>query len=352
MSAATPSASQLFIVPDVAGPVTGGTLFNRELVRALAASGTVANTCDLDTAFRVLRDRAHVPELCWLDSLYLDELPRLRRSLGSTHRLGLLLHYLPSLVAQGMRDGDIARADVSAAERAALEEAEAVLVTSAFMRAIAVRLSVPASRVLLVEPGRMAQGVATPSPKNDRLRAVMVANLTPGKGIEPFLGALQGELADDDQFELCIVGSHEMDPAYARACCAVVARSSRLGAVQLPGPLAPEATISRMAESNLMVSASVMEAYGMALAEAKTLGVPILARRGGNVDHMIDGGGELVSNHGELARAFVRLARDRVEGALRVERARSDAWPPRAWGRVADEFSIQVHRVPAPLFSI
>ena len=254
MSAAQ-SASQLFIVPDVAGPVTGGTLFNRELVRALAASGTVVSTCDLATAFRFLRDRAAVPELCWVDSLYLDELPRLRRSLGAAHRLGLLLHYLPSLVARG---SDIARADVSGEERAALEQAEAVLVPSAFMRAIAVRLGVPASRVLLVEPGRMAQGVATPSPKNDRLRAVMVANLTPGKGIEPFLSALQRKLADDDQFELSIVGSHEMDPVYARACREVVARNSRLGAVQLPGALAPEATISRMAECNLMVSASVM----------------------------------------------------------------------------------------------
>jgi len=345
MITATPSLSHLFIVPDIAGAVTGGTLFNRELVAGLAARGLVAETLDLaatPAAFRSAREQAGgAPHrFYWVDSLYLDELPRLRRLVGPGHPLGLLLHYLPSLVTRG---SEIAPPDISAGEAAALEQADVVLVTSAFMRSTAVRWGARSSQVLVVEPGRLAAGVAAPAPQRDRLRAVIVANLVPGKGIEPFLLSLQDELADTDQFRLTILGSHEMDAPYARACREAVARSSRLGSVELPGAVAPESAIAQIAASDLMVSASVMEAYGMALAEARTLGIPILARRGGNVEHMIDddAGGELVSDHHELARAFVRLGRDRLERARRVERARRHAWQRRSWEQAADEFIVQ-----------
>jgi glycosyltransferase involved in cell wall biosynthesis len=84
-----------------------------------------------------------------------------------------------------------------------------------------------------------------------------------------------------------------------------------------------------------------METYGMALAEARTLGLPILAHAGGNVGaHVTSGaGGELVASHEELAAAFLSLCRDPHEHHARLRLARAHALPARAWSQAAAEFT-------------
>jgi glycosyltransferase involved in cell wall biosynthesis len=339
-----------FVVPDTSGSITGGTLYNRELVDALAERGFAIEVCDLDAALaapdRPKRARsAGVGRFLWLDSLYLDALPELRRAYQSD-RIGLLLHYLPSLVARGR---ELAPADLGAAEARALEQADAIVATSAFMREIVEKLGARARGVSVIEPGRLASGVAEPAPVNDGLNAIVVANLMPGKGVEPFLRALADELLASDRFRLTIVGSDTLDPRYAAACRDVAMREARLSAVELAGSLDPRSTLECMADKNLVVSASVMEAYGMAVAEARTLGVPILARSAGNLDGMVEprAGGELVADHRELSRAFVRLCRNRLERARRIDCARMHAWPARHWTQAAAEFIALTDRLEA-----
>jgi glycosyltransferase involved in cell wall biosynthesis len=104
-----------------------------------------------------------------------------------------------------------------------------------------------------------------------------------------------------------------------------------------------------MAASNLFVSASIMESFGMALAEARTLGLPIVARAGGNVATLVHGGcgGELVTDPSELAAACLRLCRDAGEHRRRLAMARATALPPRPWSEVGREFKLKTARLVA-----
>jgi glycosyltransferase involved in cell wall biosynthesis len=333
-------APQLFIAPELAGFTSGGTLFNRELSRELARAGEHCELVTLDAARPSEREG-----MLWVDSLYLDALPELARSKRPSARVGLLLHYLPSL----LRAGDaLRRADLSAVERAALDHADAFLVTSPFAAELLGRLGCSERPIVSVEPGRFATGARTTTHAGSGVQAALIANLAPNKGVASFLQALGRELRAADPCELEIMGG-DAEPEYALAC-KQLAQSHPLLArrVSFAGALSPDEVAARLATKNLLVSASHVEAYGMALAEARTLGVPIVARRGGNVEKLVpaDAGGELANDETELARAVAQLARNAGEHARRWELAKTCALPPRPWQRAAADFMTQLARLP------
>jgi hypothetical protein len=332
-----------FIVPDLDGPISGGTLYDRLLIASANDAGCPSVAISLDRAHEVLAG-ANAGDRIWVDSLYLEEFPALVRAARRSARVALLAHYLPSLVTSG--DG-LRASDLSGGEVAALAAASLVLVPSPFMRRMVERLAGPGRTILCLEPGRVAEGRAVlPGPP---VQAVMVANLVPGKGVAPFLACLAQQILASDDFHLTIVGGASFDRDCAEICL-VLGDGPRLrGRVRFVGQQAPAATLRHMAASNLFVSASIMESFGMALAEARTLGLPIVARAGGNVATLVHGGcgGELVTDPSELAAACLRLCRDAGEHRRRLAMARATALPPRPWSEVGREFKLKTARLVA-----
>jgi glycosyltransferase involved in cell wall biosynthesis len=317
-----------FVCPPLDGPRTGGTLYNAELVRALATSGVSVSAVDLAL---VREGRAPRASRRWVDSLYLEQLPELRDRVGPG--LGLLTHYLPSLVALGrppLRD------ELSRHERAALDVADCFLATSAFMRDVLIGTGVSASRVGVIEPGLAPDFRGEPTASRPvggtSFAALLVANLLPGKGVAPFLAALDG----DAPIRLSIAGSALLDEGYARQCRALADGNPR---VQFLGELPPSEVAELMRQSDVLVSASRMESYGMVLAEARAVGLPILARRGGNAAALVgpESGGELFDDETALARGLVALARAPEERARRAVRALASRLG-RTWDDAASEF--------------
>jgi len=327
-----------FVVPALNGPVTGGTLYNRELGAALA--GAAASIALGELCGAPLRRSLSAARRVWVDSLYMGALPELKRAASCP--VGLVLHYLPTMV----RLGRAARAsELSAVEQNAVCAADTFLVTSDFMREALEPLVATPKPILVVAPGcRARRAPAAPQPSLG-LRALLVGNVVPGKGIEPFLQALATSLGKDDQLGLSIIGSLEADPGYAERCQRLVSESPALAQrVTWHGALTPEQALAELAEAELLLSASVMESYGMALAEARVTGVPILARAGGNVAcHVaVSAGGELVASTSELVRACLELARTPLQLRQRIASARLRAPAARSWSEAAREFRAQV----------
>ncbi|MEM6993290.1 MAG: glycosyltransferase family 4 protein [Myxococcota bacterium] len=308
-----------FVVPPLSGPPTGGTRYNAELVAALrrrGASVIVAETYEGSD------------DLTWVDSLFLPQFS----AWAQRGPLGLLTHYLPTLVRVGARPPREALTEV---ERSALRCAHGFVVPSPWLAAELVALDVPTARIGVVEPGVRASARPAPGRNGGPLTAVLVANLTPGKGVAPLLEALATRSTTG--FVLRIVGSPEMDPAYADRCRSAAAPLGR--AVVFEGSQPAETCLQRVRGADLLLSASRMESYGMAIADARACGVPVLARRGGNVDNLVSAtaGGVLVEDVVELAEAFVALAADRRALERRLAAARAHA-PARSWDTAADAF--------------
>jgi len=326
-----------FVVPDVDGPVTGGTQYNRFLVMELRKLGFGCEAISLARACTMLAGSS--PADCyWLDSLFLAKLPQLARAARPGAALGLIVHFLPSLLDCG---GDLSSHRIEVAERAALKSAAMFLAPSELMGRVVRRFVVPHRPVLLVEPGRLAPGpTARPA---QPIRAIVVANLVPGKRIVPLLDNLAEGVRPSDQLQVILVGGARLDPAHAEACRAA-GRDPRLrGRLKWLGEQTPESTVRLMQESSLLLSASVMESYGMALAEARTLGLPIIAARGGNVASIVvpEAGGEVLPGPSEVATSCLALCRDHGEYRRRLALARARAWPARSWQTAALEFASQ-----------
>jgi glycosyltransferase involved in cell wall biosynthesis len=338
------------VCPPPDGPLTGGTLYNRELLGALAASGVAVRALTIDEALRALRaaPRANGFARLWVDTLYLEHVPLLRtESAGRVASLGLVVHYLPSAVALGRGP---TRQELSAPERAALDACTCFLSSSAFMREVLMDAGIPATRVVAIAPGvdwsgepcAAHAGADTSGPPAARpLSALMIANLLPGKGVAPFIRALDTALdveasrddAANGRLHLSIAGSAVLDERYACECRDALSASPRARrCVRLEGSLSRHALFEQLSSAHVLVSASRMESFGMALAEARSLGVPILARAAGNAPSLVEAasGGELFADDATLARALVRLAKDpdelRARAALAMRHRLRRSW--------------------------
>ncbi len=297
--------AHVFVRPEPSAKITGGDLYNLRLFSALRAFGADVHETTIDGE--------RPPGKVLVDSLYLDALPRF----APCH---LLAHYLPCLVAG---------TTLSEAERAALIAADGFVTTSAFMARELTRLAPEPRPVVVIAPGIDVTNTAHVTPAARGSRAILVANLTPGKGVLPLLRALASR-----PLALAVVGSPDVDPDYAAACHAAGPHVEFLGA------LSHAQTTAAIAASDFLVSASRMESFGLALAEARALGVPIVARTGGNAAAHIDpsAGGCLVDSDEALADECIRLASDPTELEARRHAARTHLPPPRSWADAAREF--------------
>lgn len=330
-----------FVVPPFTGPLTGGTLYNERLCSALARRCSGVMVCAIDGP--ELEIQLKTCPTVWVDSLYLGALPELKRLCHG--KLGLLAHYLPTLVSLGRVPQFC---ELGTDEQRALQIADAYCVTSEFMREVFTALVAPQTPLLVVAPGCSARLPLEPPAGSPGVRALLIANLTAGKGVAALLHELARAVLASDVFELSIVGSLDLDRDYALRCRSLLNASRELGArVELLGALGHAETMARLAGSSLLLSASLMESYGMALSEARVMGVPILACAGGNVrEHVVDvAGGQLVADPRELARAFLELCRNPASVLARIAQARAHAPRARTWDEAAQEFLDQARRV-------
>lgn len=307
-----------FVVPPPEETISGGNVYNRALLDALRAAGVDARIAS-PHAPRAEGAGGSASDTYLVDSLYLDAVPRLR----PCH---LLAHYLPCLVDGSERP--------SFEERAALEAATGFVVPSRFMADALARLAPSPRPSLVVAPG--IDVAHEPAPRV--ARALMVANLVPGKGVAPFLRALRGR-----HLALTIVGRLDADPDYAAECRAAAP------SVELAGARPHRETLAMIAASDLLVSSSRMEAFGLALAEARALGVPIVARAGGNVAALVDeaAGGRVLADEEALADECVRLGRDPLELERRRAAASALRPPARTWADAARDLVAGLQRLSA-----
>lgn len=299
------------LAPPLDGPITGGTLYNRFLARALRESGD---------RVEVIQDaEACEADFLWVDSLYLPE----SESLWDQRPAGLIAHYLPSVFAH--------RGGLERYEVVALRSAAVVLCTGAWMRDTVERLG--AAATVLVEPG-VHDVALVPEPAGSEVVAVLVGTITARKGILPLLETLSDE-PPRVPWHLDILGDLDADPGYATAC----REAARGIPVRFRGVLAPPDARAAIARSHFLISAASIESYGMAVAEAQTAGVPVLARRGGHVAELVARvpSGLVVDGVPALAEAFRAWVED-PRGLAERRRVSQALRPRRTWADVAREF--------------
>src|SRR3569832_1723885 len=167
---------RLFVVPSAAQPPSGGNLYNEGLLAALSALGERCTRCSLSELDALSGEFDEV----WLDSLYLAHWAALRARFRGAERFALLLHALPSSLA---RAEGRELAPWLALEAQALAAFDVALVTSSSSAEL-LAAAAPALRCWQIPPA-IQRAEDAPRSAQGTVRALIVANLTPNKGILP-----------------------------------------------------------------------------------------------------------------------------------------------------------------------
>ena len=164
-------------------------------------------------------------------------------------------------------------------ERAMLALSDHVIVSSRTTRdTIADLFALPADKITVAEPGvdraPPARGGGSPT-----VSLIAVGSIVPRKGYDVLVEALT-RLADID-WTLRIVGALDRAPQAVAALRAQIAASGLADRIELVGAADDARLAALYNASDLFVSASRYEGYGMVLAEAMVRGLPLVSTTGG-----------------------------------------------------------------------
>ncbi|MET0411511.1 MAG: glycosyltransferase family 4 protein [Polyangiaceae bacterium] len=326
----------VFVLPDGHGGVSGGNIYNAELIAALGRRGAPVEARSIGEL--ASGQLAQLAGVTLFDTLDLAQIVAATAQ-GPVGPRGLIVHHLPSL-EPGL-PGDHPSLEL---EARALPWFDFYLSTSAFTTRLLGARGLDPRRLLTVRPGVASCQRSRTRSAAPPLRALLVGNLIARKAVLELLDGLRA--AGDEAFELSIVGRSDLDPAYARACAQRVASTPGLSSrVRFLGVQPYERMSELYDAAHVLVSAARMETYGMALAEAKAHGLPILASEGGNVrDHFRDGhDGLLFASIPELAQGLLELA----SAPARLERllaaaALAASTAPYSWDDAAESLLEQL----------
>lgn len=298
-----------FVLPAGSELVSGGNLYNRHLIAALRRRCEVRT---LSVAEGLAALAAGEPGRYFIDTLDMGAFLGCLQARRAHQQRILVVHLLPSMRPDlDPADPEVARE--LAIERAALPCFDAFLTTSAYTSGLLRAAGVSEQAIMTVPPAPPAARAGEQARRSAPavVRGLMVGNLVAGKGVLPFLEALDARVAAGDRFEIDLVGRTDMEPGYAEACRRAI--TGRLaGMVHVRGEVPYEDMGACYGAASLLVSASQMESFGMALQEARAWGLPILACDAGNVRNQFEHGenGYLHATIPDLAAGFLALARD------------------------------------------
>ncbi|MFC6792258.1 glycosyltransferase family 4 protein [Methylobacterium komagatae] len=320
-----------FCVPGDLDTPTGGYAYARHLHARLPEAGVIVSPVTLSAAFphpgvADLADTAtrlaSAPEgtVLLIDGLAYGALPTPVIAAAGRRPIVALVHHPLGLEAGLSRD-EANR--LIGTERAALALAARVVTTSRFTRdLLAAEFAVPANRITVAEPGtepaRRARGG-----NGHPVRLLAVGALTPRKGFDILVAAL--ERLPDLPWDLTIAGALDRAPDHVAALRRVIAEAGLDARITLAGAVSATRLDALYDGADLVVSPSLFEGYGMALAEALARGLPVVSTTGGAAaDTVPDAAGLKVppGDGSALAEALHVL----INGSTRRAKAGQAAW--------------------------
>lgn len=169
------------------------------------------------------------------------------------------------------------------------------------------------------------------------LRVVTVSRLAPRKRVGPLLRAIaraQVLLGPDVRIETTIIGDGPQRGAVERT-------ARRLGVpARFTGRLSPAGIREAFAACDVFAQASVLESFGIAALEARTFGLPVVARAQAGTSEFIHDGveGLLAVDDDRLGDALALLGRDPALGE-RISAHNVAVPPEQTWDHACDRAS-------------
>jgi glycosyltransferase involved in cell wall biosynthesis len=345
----------VFVVPGRLDQLTGGYLYDRNIVEGLRAGRRPVRVIELgpivDAAeFAAIPDGAKTV----IDGLALPSLAEVIAAEAPRLRLVGLIH---GPVAQEAGLSPAAAERAAAVEAALLSRMRGVLCPSRSTAIAVASYGIPVDRIAVVPPGTAQPNPPVP-PSQRPVRALLcVANLLPRKGHVVLVEAL-AQIRDLEWSLLCI-GSVERDPATAREVRRMISGAGLDGRITLAGEQPQEAVGDAYRVADLFVLPSFHEGYGMVYAEAMAHGLPIVGTTAGAIPETVPREAGLLVPPGDpvaLAQALRRVISEpalsaRLAVGSRAAGLRLPDWPraTNQWESALNQLAMRDHRTISPV---
>lgn len=239
------------------------------------------------------------------DQLVTSVLPDAMEAEASRLLLVPIVHH--PLALEGGREAQ-ASATLAETERRALSCARRVIATSAATaRTLAAQYGVSTERLVVAQPGFDRQPASAGSARGQPLQLLAIGSVIPRKDYGTLIAALAG--LRDRPWRLTIVGSTARDPGCVAALQAQVAATGLADRVRLAGETHDGALDKLWLGTDLFVSSSIHEGFGMALGEAISHGLPVVTTAAGAVADWVDRRAAIVVGVGDPDGLRTALAR-------------------------------------------
>jgi len=313
-----------FVVPsgvDDPERVSGGNVYDRRLRDGLAGLGWRLAMSEASDADGVAAALDAVPRngTVLVDGMVAAWHPRAVELAASRARVVVLAH----MVSSAFPDADAVSVE---GERRSLGHATHVVTTSNWTASELVRRGlVERQRVTVAIPG----SVDGPLARGEAGEMLCVGAVARHKGHDVLLDALDG--LRDLEWNCTIAGSREVDRGFARE---IQARAATFGPrVRMTGVLHSQDLVDAYRRSGLLVAPSRTESFGMAIADARRRGLPVIAAAVGGIPEAVSGGGALLvepEDSDALGAALRRWLTDpELRDRLRAEAGRARRGAPR-----------------------
>ncbi len=291
-----------FIIPDPDSFPSGGNLYNAQLIQALSKKNVDVQIIDFEQ-FRI--NKREEDAIYFLDSLYLDEI----RHSNTVFKNGyLIVHHLESLYPGEMDSNEV----FEKKERLILKRFDGFLTSSEYTKQYLINKGLTDQQYLVLIPALGFQPELT-AKSTDSIKAAIVSNIVHRKGIHPFLEAIRQSDIHPEKCQIQIAGSPNLEPVYAQKCLDLISANEKLSKiVKYLGPCTSHQVEQLYRQSNLFISPSFMETFGMALQEAVAYRLPVLAIDGGNAKYHVEKekNGYIFSSMASLVKKLEILSQD------------------------------------------
>lgn len=278
-------AETVFAIPGDLRSPTGGYAYDRRVLELLPHFGvnvrhvplaatypnpSTAEIADTDRIIAALDANATL----LLDGLAFGAFPEASLACGGRRIIAVVHH--PLFLETGLAHAR--KVELRASERRALQRANQIVVTSSATRRILIdEMGVAEGKLIVAEPGTdpASRATGTGAP----LQILAVGAVSPRKNYNLLIEAL-APLQDLD-WRLTIAGALDRHEHAVEQLRDTIAKYGLIDRVTLAGKVVP-ATLDRFYDStDLFVSASLFEGYGMVIAEAMARGLAIITTTGG-----------------------------------------------------------------------
>jgi len=258
-----------FIIPDFDHSITGGTLYDNNLVLELKKHFISITEIRVHYKINTILLHKKINKIPKKSSILIDGYLVNRIRTRVTRRLNILIHHPCSMEVSKNQMSNI---NLYLSERKAFNNAKSLITVSKTMKKVLLKYLDSYKEICIAYPG-IDKRFCKQKINQDSKNILSVGNVIPRKGYHILIEALQ-RVAED--WTLTIVGDYEMDRTYYDNLKRLIIKNKFQDRVKFKGSMNHTEIIAEIKKSKFFILLTKYEGFGMSIVECAAAGLEII----------------------------------------------------------------------------